>query len=1646
MLAPMQPEANADALNKVRQVFRFLEAFAELNVPLTRRISEQLWSLDLSALPTYPTIELGEVQLMNAGEKPSPRDEVIEDAPLLRVRRPQTNRPPRPTSLIGDWLMPGWDDPRKPVEVMPTRNIRRGSEIMTESFAEDPERTRAFQEWRSRWEKWAEAERPARAAMRIFEQLYELKGRLELEGERVELMLGAGRLRWRVSAGEIDHPILLQRVELQFDADVPELRMVDADRPPELYAAVLHEGDRISAETFNRLRQEIETGGFHPLSTEPTTLFLRRLVQQLSPRGRFTEAGEATDSNDDPVISVNPILFLRPRVTGFSAAFEHILEDLETRGHLPTSLTRLVGVTPPVAERPSEPVGSPWGEPPDVLLSKPANPEQVQVARALERYHAVLVQGPPGTGKTHTIANLIGHLVAQGNRVLVTSHTAKALRVVRDQLVESLRPLCVAVLDNDLESRSQMEQSVRGILSRLTTAHEESLGREVATLTKLREELNAEIDSITCDLRDVREAEYRPIVLAGEPVAPSDAARWVTAHTAGNDWIPGPLEPGAPLPLDHDDLVFLHTTTTKLTTAEEEELEDGTLDTRALPDVTAFRTALTDLTAHEPPDQARYWTRAPSVGDLADLEDLSGRIADAARELASMQPWQRHLIGAGHSRRSERDLWIALDDLIGEAVHRWEEARPVLIEYEVHVSAATSETVSDSVAQVVAHLEGGGSLGWLTLRRRRRWKEVVDGCTVNGQRPRDITHFKALSVHFAVEEARRMLAVRWTRQAEVVGLPPFTSYGHPPEPALKDHALQFRSLLEWWKLRWDSIEALMDRLGFCWREFREYEIAKSAPSPPFERDAALLAGPLQSIVRIRTLATRRARACELLLALHKKLEPHRKAVGKRLLRAISERDGDGYQRALHDLLDLASKETLWRRRKELLKRLARVAPTWAEQLSHRKGIHAGPEIPGDARAAWRWRQLQQEIERRASLNEASLNQKLEQRRAELRATTEQLIDRRAWLAQLKRTDLRARQALQGWADTQKKIGKGTGKRVPALQAKARELLAQARDAVPVWVMPLARVAESFDPRRGRMDVVIVDEASQSDVTGLLCWYLGDRVAVVGDHEQVSPLAVGQQYAPVEALISEHLGGIPNNHLYDGRTSIYDLARQCFGGTIALREHFRCVPDIIEFSNGLSYNGEIRPLRNPATAPRPHVVEYVVQNGRSVRSGKANLSEARIIAALVKAACELPEYRGKTMGAIALLGDEQAGLIQDLVIALVGAVELESRRFIAGNAAQFQGDERSIMFLSMVDVPIGAPLRMRQTDAHKQRYNVAASRAQDQLWLVHSLDPAHDLQPGDLRALLIGHVRDPSARQRKIQAAQSRAQSPFEEAVISRLINAGYSLRPQHWVGHYRIDMVITDGDKQIALECDGDRFHGTDQIPHDMARQAILERAGWRFIRVRGTRFFRDPDATMAWLFREFEKAGIGPARQAMTHESPDEASGRVRERLVLRAHEIMEREGWLVGGGNQDGGSDGMRELREDPRRVKELLERDRRLQLAKQGQEHLETQQHSPRAYDTQAPPTRPLGPEVKRPERSSGDSTGLPTEKKRPPLPAKVALEAFNFGVYQVESGLTKYDDWRKPFVEALGAAVEPYLKPIWNNIKTRRPDLAALMQDQ
>jgi superfamily I DNA and/or RNA helicase len=318
---------------------------------------------------------------------------------------------------------------------------------------------------------------------------------------------------------------------------------------------------------------------------------------------------------------------------------------------------------------------------------------------------------------------------------------------------------------------------------------------------------------------------------------------------------------------------------------------------------------------------------------------------------------------------------------------------------------------------------------------------------------------------------------------------------------------------------------------------------------------------------------------------------------------------------------------------------------------------------------------------------------------------------------------------------------------------------QCADAVPVWIMPISIMAESFDPRTTRFDVVIVDEASQADLNALIPLYLGKQVIVVGDHEQVTPLGVGKGRSMLENLRKSMLQDIPNAHLFDHLSSIYDIGRQSFGDAIRLVEHFRCVPEIIAFSNQLSYEGQIRPLREAnSTDLKPACVACRVDG---IREGDINRVEARRIIDTIKAMIRHPRYAGKTIGIISLLGEAQALLIQSLLHKEIDGVEIANRRIQAGISGEFQGDERDIVFLSMVDsAPAEGPLRTTGEGAFeliKKRYNVAASRARDQLWVVHSFDP----DPS------------PEARRHSAQAASARPRSAFGLRATRR------SARPSH---------------------------------------------------------------------------------------------------------------------------------------------------------------------------------------------------------------------------------------------------------------------------
>jgi len=1506
----MNPEKLRVAREKLTRVFRYLEALNQHRNPAKRQIREQLWSLWLHDLPEHASIKRGASKSSAAKTKAadSPNGDASAGGFVLKVQRPELTSPPEPPYAIAAWLEAGWDDPSKEPSVSASRNESdQESETRNANFEDDPARLAALRRWKVAREEWARNEKPARAAMRIFETLYALYGRIDREAERVELVLGDGILSWSRAEGGIYHPILLQRLQLQFSAAVPEFTLSEADHPVELYSALFQSMTDVDGRAIGRCREELEQEGFHPLINGATSGFLKRLVVQLSPRGELLEdrapAGEATD----PRIGRDPILFLRARTLGFAAAIEGILADLRTREDLPWSLLNIVGEESPVPEaREANSSGGDNGEADaDVLLSKPANPEQIRIAKQLEEYGGVLVQGPPGTGKTHTIGNLIGHLLAQGKSVLVTSHTTKALRMVRNHIVPELRPLCVSVLESDLDSRKQLESAVGSIAERLSRADAGSLEMESRKLESERREVLKKLDDVRNQLSDARADEYREILIAGKTWAPADAARKVAQEKETLGWIPGPVAAVAPVPLSPGELSDLYRTNVSLSREDESELAGHLPELHDLPGPEDFEASLSERTRLSMEDldvRSDLWQSGTSQSSPDELETLAANLTQAVEPLSGKEKWKLAAVYAGKYGHSHREPWDQLVSLV-RLVHREAaNAQESFVKYGPQLSENfTLEDQGRIAGEILAHFESSGKLGSFALLTHKAWSQFIESAKVNQAKPRHPEHFQALRKLARLKTFRQDLAGRWDRQMAPLGTPSSGEMGEEVEKTLMQFCDAIEDCLSWHEQTWLPLQQQLEDLGFRWEKFLAEQPAVVGADGELLRIGKAVA---QSLLPILDSRFKKLRLLQLeaehrdlkgRLKLAARLAKSSKATSK-LLAAVSDEDSGDYRDAYDRLLELKSRQADLDLRRALLTKLESAAPTWAGAIRNRTGVHGRGEPPRDPAAAWIWRQLNDELDRRAGVSLEALQSKSEKLREQLRRSTVGLIDKRAWSSQAHRTSSRQRQALVGWLDTIRRIGKGHGIRVSLLRAEAARKMSECRSAVPVWVMPLSRVVENFDPRITRFDVVIIDEASQSDVMALVALYLGKTVLVVGDHEQVSPSAVGQDLGIIQNLIFQYLSGIPNADLYDGQISIYDLARQSFGGATCLVEHFRCVPEIVQFSNMISYDWRIKPLRDASRVRlRPHTIAYRVSG--SSRDGKINRQEALATASLLAAAIEQPEYKKNdagqptSFGVVSLVGDEQALEIDYLLRGHLSPDRYELHRLLCGNAAQFQGDERDVIFISLVDTAQRGPLSLRDQELFKQRFNVAASRARDQMWIVHSLNPNNDLKADDLRRQLIEHAQDPSRLMRALEEKEQRTQSAFEREVMKRLMAAGYRVAP-HWrVGAFRIDLVVEGHGNRLAIECDGDRYHPLEKLPEDMDRQSVLERMGWIFTRIRCTEFFRNPERAMKPVFEKLQLLEISPDGAAPDVAPAKRASADLIDRIIRRAEEL--RTNW---------------------------------------------------------------------------------------------------------------------------------------------------------
>lgn len=161
------------------------------------------------------------------------------------------------------------------------------------------------------------------------------------------------------------------------------------------------------------------------------------------------------------------------------------------------------------------------------------------------------------------------------------------------------------------------------------------------------------------------------------------------------------------------------------------------------------------------------------------------------------------------------------------------------------------------------------------------------------------------------------------------------------------------------------------------------------------------------------------------------------------------------------------------------------ATNWAHNLRTDAAVDGAPVwTPDNWASAWRWSRQCGYLrnidgrERNHALAEQRLNFQ-----NDLANAYERLVEQRTWL-KLRETIDRDRglmSALQQYMAAIAHIGAGTGPMAPFYRSRAREAMRKGYEAIRCWIMPHWRVSESLPSDLAIFDLVIVDEASQSDL-------------------------------------------------------------------------------------------------------------------------------------------------------------------------------------------------------------------------------------------------------------------------------------------------------------------------------------------------------------------------------------------------------------------------------------------------------------------------------------------------------------------------------------------------------------------------------------
>lgn len=542
--------------------------------------------------------------------------------------------------------------------------------------------------------------------------------------------------------------------------------------------------------------------------------------------------------------------------------------------------------------------------------------------------------------------------------------------------------------------------------------------------------------------------------------------------------------------------------------------------------------------------------------------------------------------------------------------------------------------------------------------------------------------------------------------------------------------------------------------------------------------------------------------------------------------------------------------------------------------------------------------------------------------------------------------------LVGFMENHRADAKTMAQLISRRQKFPEEKFEAVRSSFPVIIAGIREFGEYMPLIPELFDVVVIDEASQVSVAQALPAILrAKKVVVLGDSRQFAnvksanaSIATNEKYRSnlvnfFERTVTKDAATLQRLTMFDVKKSVLEFCSLASSYTIMLRKHFRSYPELIGYSSKNFYDGQLQAIKIRGV-PVEDVIRFdqVDVDGQAV-TRTTNIAEANFIAEKMVEFLDLEDP--PTVGVITPFR-EQHTLLTKQLFAHERARDFEDRlRLKVMTFDSCQGEERNIIFYSMVasagndalSYVFPASMEMDSAAVEEklkvQRLNVGFSRAQECIWIVHSMPLG--MFKGSISQALNHYGQVLKAKLGSVE--QTDASSPMEAKVLHWLQSTEFvqnqpddvEILPQFPIGEYlkqldptyehpayRVDFLVTcrtpKSVVQIVVEYDGWEFHfkQSDNVhvgnhmrymkDSDIERQLTLESYGYRFIRINRFNLGKDPVAMLDERLAKIVETATGEQHSKFVERLREQAQGMVNKemRQCSRCEGIKSLEGFF--------------------------------------------------------------------------------------------------------------------------------------------------------